>query len=119
MLKNFRLLLFILLSFGLAACLTPKQKIKYRIEKNWNVPKESINLMNCKIILHMILNSDGTVKQIDYKDSYFSTKEEKLCKSLIHGTINSILKSSPFDNLPKERYDDWKELNLLFNPRAY
>jgi hypothetical protein len=117
MLKNFKLL--ILISFVLTGCLTPKEKIKYRIEKNWNVPEDSKKLINCNIILHMTLNPDGTIKQLDYKDSHFSVKEEKICKSIVQSTINSVLKSSPFDNLPKERYDDWKEISLLFDSRVY
>ena len=47
------------------------------------------------------------------------TEIEKICKSIVQSTINSVLKSSPFDNLPKERYDDWKEISLLFDSRVY
>ena len=31
----------------MTGCLTPKEKIKYRIEKNWNVPEDSKKLINC------------------------------------------------------------------------
>lgn len=98
--------------------ITELMLIKSQIERNWRPPVGTQNLKDVRVILHMVLAKDGTVTDVSIKDVICPPNSDLTCKLTAESSVRAVRQASPIENLPVDRYDTWKEFNMLFDPSA-
>lgn len=90
--------------------------IKFQIEKHWTVPAGAQDAEDLIIIIRFFLKPDGSllkrpkiVNRGQLKNTFFLAAAES--------AVRAIYKAEPLKNLPKGKYDAWKDITLRFNPR--
>jgi outer membrane biosynthesis protein TonB len=96
--------------------ITEKSLVKSQIEKNWRPPIGNQNLRDVRVMLHMALETDGTINNVTVIKIICPPNSEALCKLTAESAVRAVKQASPIENLPVDRYDVWKEFNLLFDP---
>ncbi len=96
--------------------ITEKSLVKSQIEKNWRPPIGNQNLRDVRVMLHMKLETDGTINNVTVIKIICPSNSEALCKLTAESAVRAVKQASPIENLPVDRYDVWKEFNLLFDP---
>ena len=89
--------------------------LKKQIQRQWNVPINYINsneLKHMGALLHIVLNKDGSVKEVNVKDTICPTDSEWSRKIFVESAVKAVKNGSPY-KLPSEEYDSWKEFNIF------
>jgi len=98
--------------------ITEKSYNKKKIEKYWRKP-EGLDLSNTKSILGITLGKGGEVKSVTVKDVICPIGSTSTCKLVENSAMRAVWSASPFDQLPKDRYDIWKSIDLNFDPSDF
>ncbi len=97
--------------------ISEKLLIKSKIESNWNPPfllsKADKNAIT--MLLNIKIRPDGSIEDVSVKNVKCNLDKQK-CNLLVDSAIKAVFLSSPISGLSSERYNLWKEFNLLFNP---
>lgn len=96
--------------------ITEKLLVKGQIEKNWRPPVGLEKLDEVRVLLHMSLEKNGEIKDIIVKQIICPLSSDNTCKLTAESAIRAVRQSSPIENLPADRYDIWKEFDLIFDP---
>ncbi|CAN0605486.1 unnamed protein product, partial [Ectocarpus sp. 12 AP-2014] len=96
--------------------ITEKLLVKGTIEKNWRPPVGLENLSEVRVLLHMTLEKSGEISNVIVKSIICPLNSDNTCNLTAESAIRAVKQSSPIENLPPERYDVWKEMDLIFNP---
>ncbi len=96
--------------------ITEKSLVKSQIEKNWRPPVGNQNLKDVRVMLHMTLETDGTISNVTVIKIICPPNSDATCKLTAESAVRAVRQASPIENLPVDRYDVWKEFNLLFDP---
>ena len=91
--------------------------IKNQIEKHWRPPVNAKGLKDVRVVLHITLNKNGSVKDASIKDVICPPNANETCKITAESCIKVVKEISPY-KLRDEEYDTWKEFNMLFDPSA-
>jgi hypothetical protein len=89
--------------------------IRYQIQQCWSVPAGARDAEDLVVRVRVFLNSDGTIARppeiVDSgrRDTFFLAAAESARRA--------VLKCTPLKNLPVEKFRQWQELTLTFNPR--
>ncbi len=91
--------------------------VRQQIAGCWNLPAGAKDAENLVIEIWVAMNPDGTVRQARIKqqqrmltDSFFRAAAE----SALRAVLNK--RCQPF-KLPRKKYDRWKIMTLVFNPK--
>lgn len=95
---------------------TEKLIVKRQIEQNWRPPIGAENLEDVRVLLHMQLNEDGSLKELKLIGVHCPTLAAETCQLAVDSAVRAVKKSVPLENLMPERYDVWKEFDLHFDP---
>lgn len=96
--------------------ITEKLLVKGQIEKNWRPPVGLEKLEEVRVLLHMTLEKNGEIKDVIVKRIICPLNSDNTCKLTAESAIRAVRQSSPIENLPLDRYDIWKEFDLIFDP---
>ncbi|MBN8827161.1 MAG: TonB C-terminal domain-containing protein [Sphingobacteriia bacterium] len=99
-----------------ALSLSEKDAIKSQIEKHWNVPAGAKDAKDMLIILNILLESNGSVIDVKIVDQYKYNSGTPMYKAAVDSAVRAVYKASPLKNLPVDKYSNWKEIELTFNP---
>jgi hypothetical protein len=91
---------------------TKPQITRCWIVKKYNDEKHS----DSSVLLHLNLNKDGSVYKISVIESTCGKLNKYECDKFVNHAIKVVHISSPIKNLLVDQYEDWKEINLLFDP---
>ena len=93
--------------------------IRYQIQQCWSIPAGARDAENLVVRIKVFLNSDGSLSKPPEivgggsgggaSDPFFRTAAESARRA--------VLKCSPLKNLPPDKYAQWREITLTFNPR--
>ncbi len=90
--------------------------IRYQIEKCWSIPAGARDAENLVVQIKIFLNVDGSLSKAPEivggnrsGDPFYRTAAESARRA--------VLKCQPLTNLPAEKYSNWREITLTFNPR--
>jgi hypothetical protein len=64
----------------------------------------------------MTLEKSGEISNVIVKSIICPLNSDNTCNLTAESSIRAVKQSSPIENLPPERYDVWKEMDLIFNP---
>lgn len=89
--------------------------IRYQIDKCWSVPAGARDAENLVVRIKIFLNLDGSLSRApeivggnQSGDPFYRTAAESARRA--------VLKCQPLKNLPAEKYSNWREITLTFNP---
>jgi hypothetical protein len=90
--------------------------IRYQIQQCWSVPAGARDAENLVVKIKIFLNTDGSLSKAPEVvgsnrsgDPFYRTAAESARRA--------VLKCQPLKNLPAEKYSNWREITLTFNPR--
>jgi outer membrane biosynthesis protein TonB len=84
------------------------------IEKNWTVMPGQVSSNDVKIVVRFELDENGEV--VGEPEVTSSGGDGSSLSALEGGARRAVMKSAPFDILPKEKYETWKVVELSFYP---
>jgi outer membrane biosynthesis protein TonB len=96
--------------------MTEEDMIRGQIEKNWSPPVGGRDAYELKVLLHISLNVDGTVTNVQIEDAsrYAS---DPLFRAAGDAAIRAVWQASPLKGLSAEKYNTWRELRFNFDPK--
>jgi hypothetical protein len=95
--------------------ISQQDDIKRQIASCWTPPSGGINAKEMTVVLKVELKQDAALENIKVI-SKPKTSNERMSKAAVAAAIRAIKKCSPLKNLPAERYDSWRELEINFDP---
>ncbi|MGR6429376.1 hypothetical protein [Rhizobium sp. PAMB 3182] len=90
--------------------------LRGQIQNNWSIIPGLEGAEGVTIRVHMNLDEDGNVVGEPVVDA--SGGSDNARRVLASGARRAILKSSPFKNLPRDKYDAWSEVIVNFDPSS-
>ncbi len=92
-------------------------QVRRQIERCWNLPAGARGAENMVVSIRVEMNIDGTPSVADVveqermrSDSYFRAAAESALRAVLNPRCH------PF-GLPREKYDSWKTMTLVFDPK--
>lgn len=93
---------------------TEMDALRGLVEKNWTVMPGQVSSSDIKIVVRFELDENGEV--IGDPEVTSSGGDGSSLRALEGGARRAVMKSAPFDQLPKDKYDTWKVVELSFYP---
>ena len=88
--------------------------LKGLIEKNWTIMPGQVTSNDIVISVTFQLDENGEiVGDLEVKGT---GGEDSSRRALEGGAKRAVMKSAPFDKLPKDKYDTWSEVTVNFRP---
>ena len=84
------------------------------IEKNWTIMPGQVTSSDIKIVVRFELDESGEI--IGRPEVSGTGAEDSALRALEGGAVRAVMKSAPFDKLPKDKYETWKVVELSFYP---
>ena len=85
--------------------------------KCWRIPLDAKNPEDLVIRVRVSLRSDGQVQSAELLDrAAISSSSNPYMDIAAQRAVNAISKCAPYDFLPLEKYDRWKDMTLRFKP---
>lgn len=84
------------------------------VEKNWTVMPGQVSSNDIKIVVRFELDQNGDV--VGDPEVTSTGGDGSSLRALEGGARRAVMKSAPFDQLPKDKYDTWKVVELSFYP---
>ncbi len=98
----------------LSLSLSEKDFMRSQVEKQWHTSTFSgANSLGMQVTLYVKVDKDGNVLEVKpiKKNPDTSAKYQ----SFVENAIRTVKKASPLQNLPKEKFKTWEELELTFD----
>jgi len=90
--------------------------IRYQIERNWTPPSGARDAIDLIIKLRIGLNIDGSLRGAPVIVNT-SRLNDNFFRAAADSAIRAVYKAEPFSDLPKAKYDAWRDITLTFNPK--
>jgi colicin import membrane protein len=84
-----------------------------QIEQHWNVPAAAKDAHNLVVVIYLKLRQDGTV---EIAKAQGGNKSHQFYDIAADSATRAVYKASPLQNLPKQKYKSWQEIELTFDP---
>lgn len=85
------------------------------MQRCWNAPVGAKDARDLVVNIRVALSEDGTVLRVALEDSTFGKTD--FWKAAAESAMRAIRVCSPYTELPKSLYGNWKDTVLSFNPR--
>jgi hypothetical protein len=84
------------------------------IGENWTIMPGQVPSDNITITVKFELDENGEV--VGRPEATGAGADDGSLRALEGGAVRAVMKSAPFDKLPKEKFDTWREVTLTFYP---
>ena len=90
--------------------------VRQQIAKCWNLPAGAKDAGNMVIEIAVAMSSDGTVRSANIKNT--GLQSDPFLRAMAESALRAVLNKhcQPF-KLPRDKYDRWKTMTLVFNPK--
>ena len=88
--------------------------LKGMIEKNWSIMPGQVSDNEIVITVKFELDENGEL--VGTPEVKGTGGEDSSRGALERGAVRAVMKSAPFDQLPKDKYDTWKVVTVNFHP---
>lgn len=96
-----------------------KDAFRVSVEKNWNVAALSTEALRTTVIVYVAVAQDGTPDATSIRMISFSGGSEAAANQAFQVARRAILRSGAEGfKLPADKYDTWKELELVFDSKG-
>lgn len=91
--------------------------VRQQIARCWALPAGAKDAHEMVIDIRLLMNSDGTVSNAQI-ENYAQMATNPFFRAMAESALRAVLnpKCSPL-KLPPEKYENWKEISLQFNPK--
>lgn len=101
---------------GSKLSLSEMDALRGQIQNNWSIIPGMADAAEVRIRVSMRLDESGAI--IGEPEVSATGGSESARRALSGGARRAVLKSSPFKNLPREKYDAWSEVVVNFDPSS-
>lgn len=88
--------------------------LRGQIQNNWSIIPGLANAEDVRIQVRMTLDQQGAI--VGEPEVTATGGDDQARTTLAGGARRAVLKSSPFRNLPPDKYDAWSEVIVNFDP---
>lgn len=88
--------------------------LRGQIQQNWSIIPGMADAKDVRIQVHMKLDETGAI--IGDPEVTVTGGSEASRNALGGGAYRAVMKSAPFKNLPRDKYDAWNEVIVNFDP---
>lgn len=101
---------------GVAAQLSQNELAAFRerLKDCWTVPVGAENVDKLQVVFRILMNQNGTVRGMP---QLVEASASTLGPALAESAKRAILQCQPYTMLRKESYDQWKDIEVAFNPK--
>ncbi len=92
-----------------------REAIKRQISDRWNVPAGARDAENLVIKIKVRLTRDGSVRHTEILST--ERMSDSFYRAAAESALRAVRMASPLQGLPPEKYENWREIDLTFNPR--
>lgn len=97
--------------------LSERDAIVSQFYRCWRVPAGSREDYTLIVTLKVVVASDGTVQQIDLAKDQARYNSDTFFRAAADSAVRAVKMCSPLQNLPPDKYETWKDMELTFNPK--
>jgi outer membrane biosynthesis protein TonB len=90
------------------------EALKARLMKLWNIPAGARNLEELRVEIKVHLGRDG---RLSAPPRVLTSGHSPLFMAAREAAVRALLQGQPFDMLSPSTYEDWKEIDIMFDPR--
>ena len=91
--------------------------IRRQVEDNWSLPVGATDAADLAVEIEIVLLPDGTVRSARIVDTArLDQAGEEFFRSMAESAIRAVRRASPLQNLPPEKYEQWREITFRFTP---
>lgn len=91
--------------------------LKSAMYKCWRIPLDAKNPEELVVRVRVALRSDGHVTSVDLLDkARIGVSNNPYMSIAAQRAVNAVSKCAPYDFLPLDKYDRWKDMTLRFKP---
>ncbi|RME66658.1 MAG: hypothetical protein D6782_03900 [Alphaproteobacteria bacterium] len=89
-----------------------------QVERCWNPPLGAKNIQDMQVVLLVQFNPDGSLRTAPSFDAAVKARIERdpFYRTLAESTQRAVQRCAPLE-LPRESYEQWREMRLVFDPR--
>ena len=93
--------------------------IRRQVEDKWSLPAGAADAADLEVEIEIVLLPDGTVRSARIVDSArLNRAGEEFFRSMAESAIRAVQRASPLQDLPPEKYEQWREITFTFRPPA-
>ncbi len=97
--------------------MSEKDSIRNQFQSCWYPPAGAKDAANLLIDLHVELTEDGTVTKVEFTGDNSRYNSDSFFRAAADSAMRAVQKCSPLKNLPPEKYGNWREMDLTFDPK--
>ena len=97
--------------------ISERDAIIQQISQCWSIPAGAKDAQDLSVLLHLSLEKDGTVRNVKIADTVRYAGANSFYRAAADSAVRAVLKCSPLKNLPQDKYDTWKEIEMNFDPK--
>jgi colicin import membrane protein len=93
--------------------------IRAQISQYWSVPGGAMDIENLVVRVRVYLRRDGSLErppEIVDQGRMFLPGEE-FYRTAAEAALRAVRRAEPLQNLPVEKYEQWRELVITFDPK--
>ncbi len=91
--------------------------IRRQVEDNWSLPAGATDAADLEVEIEIVLLPDGRVRSARIVDTArLNQAGEEFFRSMAESAIRAVRRASPLQNLPPEKYEQWREITFTFRP---
>ena len=91
--------------------------IRTQIQRCWNVPAGARDARDLKIQIRFVLNRDGSLRGDPEIVDRQRASSDPFYRTAAESARRAVLQCSPLKNLPPDKYDRWRDIELTFDPK--
>lgn len=98
--------------------LSEKDAIRSQIAKCWNVPAGAKDAHDLIVVLKIYLEQDGSLIKVELaNESKGRYGSDSFFRAAADSAMRAVRQCSPLKSLPPEKFNNWREMELTFNPK--
>ncbi len=98
--------------------MSEKDAIRSQIAKCWNVPAGAKDAQELVVVLDIELERDGSVLKVELaNESKARYSRDSFFRAAADSAIRAVRQCSPLKDLPVDKYQTWRSLELGFDPK--
>ena len=91
--------------------------IRRQVEDNWSLPAGAADAAGLAVEIEIVLMPDGTVCKASIVDSArLNRPGQEFFRSMAESALRAVQRASPLQNLPPDKYEQWREITFRFSP---
>ena len=90
------------------------EALRARLAKLWNIPAGARNLDELKVEIRVRLGRDG---RLSAPPMVLTSGNSQVFMVARDAAVRALLQGQPFDMLSPATYEEWKEMDIVFDPR--